>query len=264
MTELTLQIIPDMDPMSPREWSNVGTMVCAHRSYTLGDEQTDDAQEYIAQLVEEKEDGFLEELDEWLEEQTRDIEDPQEYHRQQAKLAEEKIQEAFEKYYISLPLYLYDHSGITMSTGSFSCPWDSGQVGIIYVSRERAAEEYGAHEFPLTREVLVDPEGLLRGQQGKTWQREFQSLDELTEYYLKGEVEVYDQYLCGDVWGFVLVDEDGEELDSCWGFYGDDYRTNGILDHISSEDEAKITKVQYMEPTMTHSMQVRDEEEFTQ
>jgi len=30
-----------------------------------------------------------------------------------------------------LPLYLYDHSGITMRTTSFADPWDSGQVGII-------------------------------------------------------------------------------------------------------------------------------------
>ena len=27
---------------------------------------------------------------------------------------------------IALPLYLYDHSGITMNTTGFSCPWDSG------------------------------------------------------------------------------------------------------------------------------------------
>ena len=250
MTELTLQIIPDMDPESPREWSNVGTMVCAHRSYTLGDEQTDDAQEYIAQLVEEKEDGFLEELDEWLETETRDL-TGEAYFRRQAKLAEEKIQEAFEKYYISLPLYLYDHSGITMSTGSFSCPWDSGQVGMVYVSYDKLDEElYDESRYPLT--IPTTPETV------------YQTRYDHAIAILKGEVEVYDQYLCGDVWGFVLVDEDGEELDSCWGFYGDDYRTNGILDHISSEDEAKITKVQYMEPTMTHSMQVRDEEEFTQ
>ena len=31
--------------------------------------------------------------------------------------------------YIYLPLYLYDHSGITMNTTGFSCQWDSGQVG---------------------------------------------------------------------------------------------------------------------------------------
>ena len=35
---------------------------------------------------------------------------------------------------VILPLYLYDHSGITMNTCGFSCPWDSGQVGWIYAS----------------------------------------------------------------------------------------------------------------------------------
>jgi hypothetical protein len=30
-----------------------------------------------------------------------------------------------------LPLYLIDHSGLSMSVGSFGCLWDSGQVGYI-------------------------------------------------------------------------------------------------------------------------------------
>ena len=33
-------------------------------------------------------------------------------------------------------------------------------------------------------------------------------------------VEAYEQWANGDVWGFVLETEDGEELDSCWGYYG--------------------------------------------
>ena len=37
---------------------------------------------------------------------------------------------------LSLPLYLYDHSGITINTTGFSCPWDSGQVGYIFVRYE--------------------------------------------------------------------------------------------------------------------------------
>ena len=34
--------------------------------------------------------------------------------------------------YITLPLYLMDHSGLAMQTTSFNDPWDSGQVGWIY------------------------------------------------------------------------------------------------------------------------------------
>jgi len=32
------KIVADMNPESPREWDNVGTMVCSHRRYNLGDE----------------------------------------------------------------------------------------------------------------------------------------------------------------------------------------------------------------------------------
>ena len=44
---------------------------------------------------------------------------------------------------VLLPLYLYDHSGITMNTGGFSCPWDSGQVGWIFADGNAIRREYG-------------------------------------------------------------------------------------------------------------------------
>jgi hypothetical protein len=55
------------------------------------------------------------------------------------------------------------------------------------------------------------------------------------------EVEVYDQYLSGDVYGFVLKelqtcptcnDVNEEVIDSCWGFYGGDFKANGMFDAI--------------------------------
>lgn len=109
----------------------------------------------------------------------------------------------------ALPLYLYDHGGITMNTTGFSCPWDSGQVGIIYVPEERAREE------------CPPAEG--------------ESEDEYRERilgYIRGEVEVYDLYLQGEVYSFEIVDENGDTLDSCSGFYGDDWFTNGMSDYI--------------------------------
>jgi hypothetical protein len=112
---------------------------------------------------------------------------------------------------IMLPLYLYDHSGITMNTGGFSCPWDSGQVGYIFVTKEQIRKEYDWKLITAARRSKI--------------------LE-----YLKGEVTVYDQYLTGDVYGYQLYrldlapdmeledDDDpadyGEEIDSCWGFYG--------------------------------------------
>ena len=35
-----------------------------------------------------------------------------------------------------LPLYAYEHGMITVSTGRFSCPWDSGQVGFVVSTKE--------------------------------------------------------------------------------------------------------------------------------
>jgi hypothetical protein len=90
--------------------------------------------------------------------------------------------------YITLPLYLYDHSGITISTIPFSCPWDSGKVGIITVHRR-------------------DTEGLT---------------DEQVINTLKLEVKYYDDYLTGNMYGYTVTDKDGEELDSCTGFNGSD------------------------------------------
>jgi hypothetical protein len=52
--------------------------------------------------------------------------------------------------------------------------------------------------------------------------------------YLEGEIETYDDYLRGNVYGYILEElvEDGdpedkndwEEIESCWGFYGDNYK----------------------------------------
>jgi hypothetical protein len=111
-----------------------------------------------------------------------------------------------------LPLYLYDHSGITISTSPFSCPWDSGQVGFIYITKKKAAEEWTRND-------------------GETDEQ----YKERVEGYLRGEVETYDNYLTGSVYGYVLstVDPDGEpdeeieEEGSCWGFFGD-YQENAL------------------------------------
>jgi len=118
-----------------------------------------------------------------------------------------------EKPIIILPLYLYDHSGITISTTPFSCKWDSGKVGFIYISNKE-----------------IDYIGTSI-KENETWSE----YKERLEKFLHSEVELYDQYIRGEVYGFQLLDEDGELEDSCWGFYGHDWKTNGIADHIDEE-----------------------------
>lgn len=106
-----------------------------------------------------------------------------------------------------LPLYLYDNWGITISTGAFNCPWDSGQVGYIYVSNDNAYKVFG-------------------------WRRITAKRREYLRELLRREVDTYDCYLRGAVYSFELLDEDGECIDSCSGFYGDDPESNGMADHL--------------------------------
>ena len=100
--------------------------------------------------------------------------------------------------HIRLPVYLYDHSGITISTVPFSCPWDSGQIGWIFVewTKLRAA-------FPkLRRHADLEAEG---------------------KRVLRAEITEYDQYLTGDVWCARVEEPVGNARDSCCGFFGSEY-----------------------------------------
>jgi len=162
MNKATLRIEQDDDPWSPREHDNLGTMLCFHGRYSLGD---DDAADGIR----------TEDFDGWDE--------------MEAYLIKERGAD------IILPLYLYDHSGISISTGSFSCGWDSGQVGFIYTTRAEILASF------LTKRIT-------------------KKIRERAISCLEGETSVYDQYLTGDIYGYIVEDADGEELDSCWGFYG--------------------------------------------
>ena len=109
------------------------------------------------------------------------------------------FRESFLKEYIALPVYLYDHSGVTISTSRFSCPWNSGFFGIIAVPLDKVRREYGWKNITAERRKRI-------------------------EGYLQGEIETLDDYYTGEVFGYRITpeDDDTEELDSCWGFYGTD------------------------------------------
>ena len=202
-----LIIQTDDDSESSREWDNLGTMVCFHSRYNLGDEQLKgDHFDWLAGIVDNLYSRDTEQWDEFID----DIQQGQ----------EEAVERAWDLIYakaIILPLYLYDHSGITMSTGSFSCPWDSGQVGWIYVLKEVVRKEY-------------DKKRISR------------QLRDRVIRILEGEVETYDQYLRGDVYGFQIFEtkqcekcgnEEEEIIDSCWGFYGENW--GNMKGHVTEE-----------------------------
>ena len=78
--------------------------------------------------------------------------------------------------------------------------WDSGQVGFVYIRKEDVRNEFSI-------------------------KRCGQRITERCNVLLDGEVETYDKYLRGEVYGyrvFKVTDGVEEEMDSCWGFYDED------------------------------------------
>ena len=94
-------------------------------------------------------------------------------------------------------IYSYEHGMMTVSTRPFSCPWDSGLLGIVAVKKDAVND---------TKEAF--------------------------ENYVK----TLDQLLQGDVYTFIIEDEMGEQVDCCCGFYGHDESTlKEMLSHIPNE-----------------------------
>ena len=96
-----------------------------------------------------------------------------------------------------LKVWMYDHSGQTIKVADhnpFNDPWDSGLAGVIAVSKEKAKKEYG-------------------------YKRACKSLEKRVAICLTGEIKTFDQFMQGDVWGYTVEDENGNETDSCWGYY---------------------------------------------
>lgn len=95
---------------------------------------------------------------------------------------------------IYLPLFLYDHSGITIKTSHFNCQWDSGQVGYIYVLPTNIYKEFSCKK--INKEVKQKVLNLL-----------------------ESEVITYNKYLIGEVYGYEITDSKGEYINSCYGYY---------------------------------------------
>jgi hypothetical protein len=148
--------------MSPRDYDNVGTIVAGHRRYGLGDDG--------APEIDWSDFDGWEAIDRHLRDECGAV--------------------------AVLPIYMYDHSGITLSTEPFSCPWDSGRVGAIYATAE-------AVEAILGEDATED--AILKA--------------------LRGEVADYSQYVCGDIWCFVIEDGYGNVIDSCCGFFSEEDAT---------------------------------------
>ena len=106
-------------------------------------------------------------------------------------------------YYIFM-LSCLVHSGVWLSLDyNFACDsggWDTSHVGVVLVSKKEAKTKTKARKLA---ETLIDE---------------------------------WNDNLSGNVYGYVIENEDEENLGSCWGFYGD-IETSGIIKEAISETE---------------------------
>lgn len=93
----------------------------------------------------------------------------------------EDIEDWKDEYHV-LPLFAYIHSGVSLSTGPYTCKWDSGQVGYILCRKDLFSEEKAAG-----------------------------AADALCEEW--------NTYLSGDVWAYEVVDIHGDIVESLCGIY---------------------------------------------
>lgn len=122
--------------------------------------------------------------------------------------------------YRVFPLYAYIHSGIALSLGRnqypFTCRWDTSFAGFVLVKHEK-----GMYTPKQARRIA------------------------------EGLIETWNEYLSGNVYGFVVENSEGEQLDSCWGFYGD-YEKGALLEARNSADH------EYKKLVKTHSQKVKE------
>jgi hypothetical protein len=126
----------------------------------------------------------------------------------QPKIDPMEYQEALPANSLIVPVYMFDHGSVALSTKDFGDRWDSGQVGIYHLSPERIAEEYGV-DTPENRALALDG--------------------------IKAEISKYSDYLNGNCWGYEIEDADGNHVDSYWGFIGSDVLENGLADNLPSQ-----------------------------
>lgn len=133
----TIEIVPDDDPMSPRDDDNLGTMVCFHRDYNLGDTGHDEVDTVKAAILR--------------------------YRDERGVIGWPLLTRYLRIFYgatVVLPLALLDHSGITMRAGSSFAEdpggWDTSQVGFIFdtkAGRDMTGVELSNVEHALRSEV---------------------------------------------------------------------------------------------------------------
>jgi hypothetical protein len=64
---------------------------------------------------------------------------------------------------------------------------------------------------------------------------------------MEGEIEALNTFASGQIYGYTVEDENGEEVDSCWGFYDIDEAINDAKGYIDYDYELRFGKSLFAE-----------------
>lgn len=137
-----------------------------------------------------------------------------------------------------LPLYVYDHSGVSMHTECSGDKWDTSCVG--WIVTPMCQNHTSADEMKATR-------------------------------VMQQEVKEYNDWLQGEVYRYTLYKQNGwvsddiecsaspnwEEVDDCGGFIGDDIIENGMAYNIGNGIEEAIQSEKYTTGTAKKTVVVK-------
>ena len=117
----------------------------------------------------------------------------------------------------AFPFFAYVHSGMSLSMSPFADKWDSGCAGFIYVEKDKFCKKMGLKRFSRAKAYKI----------------------------AEGEIETLDQYVNNEVFGFVeqtrkSPDDEWEDGESCWGFFGEDSIPDMLADAGADEEGTVI------------------------
>ncbi len=201
----TAEIHYDDSSPSPREWDNLGTIVAVRGGYDFGDERADDLHDLMLSL-----------LMDFDRERATELEESYNYPEAEADYSQEDVEDAIEAafldHYAALGVWMRGRGGVSAGSGFVGCD------GIAYVAMRDAWTE-AAGTQPNDEAV-------------RKW----------AERNMAQEVEAYEQWIDGEVYGIVIRGPDGEVEDSCWGFYGDPFDDDGYIAQEARDMLAHVDK----------------------
>lgn len=118
--------------------------------------------------------------------------------REELEVLKESLEMDSKEYRI---LYMYNHSGISLSIVPFPCKWDSCIAGIVVYNESEKDEK-------VINEIMAE------------------------------ELQIYNAYLNGEVFEIIVENSEGDIVESIGGFYGNPFSNSSLQDYI--DDFKKI------------------------